>query len=583
MSNEKAKGTEPEKALIRELLAHGHTVEEVCAKYAHIDGRVISGIAARIRVHGPPETGGAGGQPPSENPAAPAVAGGPAYRNPEDVTPGLTPMAGATGTSGGLTPAYLEYLVVEKVDQPNAGVIKREMPPFGINELLDRYDPGEYKIEHYRDGKIFRVLKNTVSPLAKQTRAAASGIPTVIREAPRVESPSDIFMRAMETYDRMRGGSRNEEAHIRSVEAQAKIEEVKAKAQLETVQTAGLIDLIKTERNRPVEKDHSLTDMVALMREERETARTRLTDELTLMRERHTQDMAMERQRIEARDKEKDKDLDARLIREREHAAALQSIETKRQELFEKRNEEASENLKQMRASLTEELDERRKQHEELLDLQKKHTTEMIALREKSAGADKDLEVAKIIKEGITGGLDRIGARVDMLVEGGILKKPGQPAGGGTTAQKTMVDSSGKTIEANPATAETPPAAKKGEKMLTADDIKAMVNEPWFNNLQKEILRDINKRVKYAAEPALKPHGSMIGQIFLDKMNADPSYRVHFHYLRSREWDEILADIKEAVKPEDLVVFGHKEGHSWFNELQRFLIGAWNSSMGISG
>jgi hypothetical protein len=228
-----------------------------------------------------------------------------------------------------------------------------------------------------------------------------------------------------------------------------------------------------------------------------------------------------------------------------------------------------------MRESLTEELNERKEQHNEMLELQKKHTAEVIALKEKSAGADKDLEVAKIIKEGITGGLDRIGARVDMLVEGGLLgKKVGAPPIAGAPT--------GKPGEQAPAATETA-APKKGEKMLTADDIKAMVNEPWFQNLQKEILRDVNKRIKYVSEPTLKPHGSMIGQIFLDKMNADPSYRVHFHYLRSREWEEILADIKDAVKPEDLAIFSHKEGFSWFNELQRFLIGAWNSSMGISG
>lgn len=582
MSNEKAKGTDPEKAQIRDLLHNGHTVEEVCAKFAHIDGRVISGIAARIRQDGPREAGGGGAAATLENPGLPsgaapaAIPASQTYRNPDDVTPGLTPMVGATGSTGGLTPAYMEYLVVEKVDQPNAGVIKREMPPFGINELLDRYDPGEYKIEHYRDGKIFRVLKNTVSPLAKQNRAAISGAPAVIRETPRIESPSDIFMRAMDTYDRLRRGSGNEEASARSYEAQAKIEEVKAKSQLETVQTAGLIDLIKSERNKPVEKDHSVADMVTLMREERTSAQQRLSDEITIMRERHKQDLDLERARADNREKEKDKDLESRLNREREHAAALAAIEVKRQDLYELRNKEASENLKQMRESLTAELDERREQHNELLELQKKHTAEMIALKEKSAGADKDLEVAKIIKEGITGGLDRIGARVDMLVEGGILgKKPVAQPGAGAPA--------GKPGDPKTETAAETPAPKKGEKMLTADDIKAMVNEPWFQNLQKEILRDINKRVKYAAEPTLKPHGSMIGQIFLDKMNADPSYRVHFHYLRSREWDEILADIKDAVKPEDLAVFSNKEGFAWFNELQRFLIGAWNSSMGISG
>src|SRR4029077_19186967 len=61
MADEKAKGTEAEKAAIRELLNSGHTVEEVCAKYAHIDGRVISGIAARIRQAGAREAGGGGG------------------------------------------------------------------------------------------------------------------------------------------------------------------------------------------------------------------------------------------------------------------------------------------------------------------------------------------------------------------------------------------------------------------------------------------------------------------------------------------------------------------------------------------
>lgn len=581
MADDKAKGTPAEKAKMTEMFHAGRTIEEVISAFPHVDGRVISGIAAQFRKRGAPEAGGENAAQTvpltTIEPAASALPGQPAVPPAESlIGAGFTPV-NPNASSPGFQGQYNEYCMVEKMDQPNAGILKKEFPPFGKEQLLSRYGPGEYKIEHYRDGRLLRLYNATVSPMAKPDGRVGPG--EVIVEKVRPQTPADSFLQAMEIYDRFHNRSSNEADRARVAEAQARSEETRAKVQMETVATTALLDVVKeTIKPKPVEKDHSLAELFTLMREERETSATRLKSEIEIMRERHKLDAELERDRQAAREREKDKELESKLTREREHIAAMNKIEAERMKLFEDRNREAQENLKNMRESLTAELDERREQFNEMMEMQKKHSEEMIALQQKTAQADKDLKVAEIVKEGVVGGLDRIGARVDMLVESGVIAGRSNPAATRRPAPTKTVDATGKVVEPPPAP--TKPTPSGGSKM-NAQDIQTMVNEPWFKEMLSEVLRDIRTRIE-DPKNELKPKGSMIGQLIIDKLNEDTKYRIHFHYLRSRKWEEVLADIKTTLDPKDVEVLSHEEAKSWFSELQRFLILVWNQSAGIS-
>jgi len=56
--------------------------------------------------------------------------------------------------------------------------------------------------------------------------------------------------------------------------------------------------------------------------------------------------------------------------------------------------------------------------------------------------------------------------------------------------------------------------------MLTKEAIAEAVKEEWFQDLQDEIARTVKRR-KSASNPALKPHGTLLGQTFIDRMNQE--------------------------------------------------------------
>jgi len=575
-------GTKPnenEKQQILDMVKGNYRIEEIQQKFPHVDGRSISGIHMRHNRRAPsPETlHSATLAPPGSAPssvAAPAAPVASAPRNPQEESAestGFTPAAQTVHTPQGFKPGYREYFVVKKLDPPGDGVMKTEYPPFGIHELMDRYSSGDYEIQHYREGRLFNTYREKIA-----TKSGASLANNAIqREAVRQETPTDALVKTIDVYHRIHTEGRNEAASARRDETIAKVEETKAKAQVETAATVGLIDLIKEfGKPKPTGNEGSIDRLFALMQEDRKTLEMKTKTELEYMRERAKLDLDAERERVKIEREKAKAEAEERLERERLFMSKLQELDKSRQDLWKESYDKMTEELRGMQEALSRELDEKKKWFDSYFEIQKAHTDELIAIK-KSAGTGQDsLKMAEIVRDGFVQGLDRVGARIDMMVDKGVI--PGQVknpndlkrVGGGTTAGGTT------------AAAASAPAAKEEKAVLTKEAIEKALKEPWFLNLQDEIARTVKRR-KTATNPRTKPHGSMLGQAFIDNMNEDVTLRKYMHFLISRTWEEILSEVGPGFKAEHVEMFKDPEAAIWFGEFQEFLSAAWNASIGV--
>lgn len=574
-----AKPTEQEKKQILELVQTGYNIEEIQSRFPHVDGRNISGLHMRHTRRAPtPESSAASFAPPPPSPnggpsmthPAPGPAPAPAPAHDPTMTPqraaaedtGFTPAAQTVHTPQGFKPGYREYFVVKKLDPPGDGVMKNEFPPFGIQELLDRYAPGDYEVQHYREGRLFNTYREKIAP-----RAQAAGFGgAVTREPAKPPSPADDFIKTMDVYHRIHTQDKQESAQLRSVEAQAKVEETRAKAQVETAATVGLIDLVKElGRPKPTGNEGSIDRIFSLMQEDRKSLELKMQNELSVMRERAKGDLDLERERTKADIEKAKAEAEERINRERLFMSEMRKLDEERQKLWKESYDSMIGEIKGMQDALSRELEEKRKWLDQYSSIQVKHTDEMIALKKSLSNGGDSLEMARIIKDGVVSGLDRVGSRIDMIVDrGGIpgkVENPGdkKPVGNGA-----------------------PPGAKKEDKaVLTKEAIETAVKEKWFQDLQAEIVRTVKRR-KTVPDHRLKPHGTLLGQAFIDQMNEDVGMRKYMHYLCSREWAEVLADAEAGILPENKEIMHDPETGVWFNEFQVFLTAAWNSSIGVT-
>lgn len=117
--------------------------------------------------------------------------------------------------------------------------------------------------------------------------------------------------------------------------------------------------------------------------------------------------------------------------------------------------------------------------------------------------------------------------------------------------------------------------------MLTSADVRRYFKNPIWTRIKNEVARTIAIRTK-EEDPALKPPGSVLAQVFLDTLNANPTVgfqiRACIQYLVTRKWGEILDDIKEDLSQPMYEVMASPEGFSWFREFQKFVVLAWNNS-----
>jgi len=561
--------TDPERVQVLDLIKQGYKIEEIQGRFPHVDGRSISGMVMRHTSHvGAPEAplSSTFPAPPPLTTSAPAPVPGdtglktPQIQSGEDI--GFTPSSQVPLTGGGFKPSHREYFVIKKLDPPGDGILRNEYPPFGIQELMDRYAPGDYEIQHYREGRLFTTYRERIAP-----RGSSASTPISREPAGGPQTPADNFVRAMDVYHKIHAEGRQEAAQVRAVEAQAKTEEVKAKARVEETATVGLLNLVsKLGEPKPTGNEGSVERIFGLMQEDRKTLGEKLQNEVTLMRERHKLDLEIERERVKSETQRAREDANAHLERERLFMSKIAELDKDRQELWKESYQNMITETKGMQDAFSRELEDKKKWLDQYTDLQRKHTDEIVSLK-KEIGGGGSTKMMEVVKDGIVQSIDRIGARVDMMVREGViqgpLRNPGdqKPIGAGAVA----------------------PAGQNGgtRAVLTKDAIAEALKEPWFQDLQDEIVRTVKKR-KTVTDARLKPHGTLLGQAFIDKMNEDVSMRRYLHYLCSREWKEVLADAESGIKPENKELMHDPEADTWFVEFSDFLTLSWNNSIGVS-
>ena len=578
------KANQIEREKIAEMARKGHTVAEIIAQFPEINGQVISGIHRyTMQNRERTETALNNHETQAEAQAKrdhdektraearPAVAAPERPATPEEDAAnrtGFTP-SGPTGNfSTGFKPAYKEYFVIKKMDPPDAGILKHEYPPFDITTLVRNYKPGDYEIIHYRDGRIFQTYREQISAAAKTSADPGSHIQRD-QAAPRVESPTETFMKSIDIYDRISNRNRQDENAARSAAAAVELEKERGKQNLENAALVSLTSLAaKALEPKPDPQGGNISNIIQILKEEQTAAASRAKTEIDQMRERAKLEREEQAERLKAELLKQKQDHEANLERmkldlqtrekmQQEFMAKMAEIDQKRQDLHKEIIEQNVNRLTDQQEAFSRELEEKRKWQEEQFRLQRDHLNEIQKMREQMANKSDSLEIGKLI----VSGLDRVGARVDMLADKGVIPIA-QPAGGGAAALPK-------------------PKPVEEKIVLNSEKIKQVAKEPWFQDLQEEIFLTVKKRIN-AQNVQLKPHGSMLGQAFIQQMNeGDNRLRPYFHFLCSREWDDILKMTEEGLKPEYKSILYHEEGKLWFTEFQAFLTTAWNQTIGV--
>jgi hypothetical protein len=306
------------------------------------------------------------------------------------------------------------------------------------------------------------------------------------------------------------------------------------------------------------------------MQEDRKAQAEKVRTEIELLKQQQAGELEREKMRLAEESRRLKEEMNAR---EKMHMMFLERMEKLRADEANQSkefNERQLAEIRETREAVNAEMEEKRQFNAELMEMRKQHTEEVIALRKMSDGADRDLETAKIIKDGIVGGLDRIGHRIDLVIGG---KKP---AGNGNAEPAVR--------SANPATqvrhnaAHVQQQSTEEEEVLNDKDMKLEVDQPWFQDLKNEVVAVVKKRSN-----GMKIHGAMLGQVFIDNLNKGKVQMAHLHWLCVRDWEEVLETAKEGITKEEMEVLQTEEGEKWFREFQWFLSESYNASISEAG
>lgn len=591
------KASKEEKAKIKELLGQGSSQQEVQAAYPHVDGRVISGMYRRYAPGGPGGAdgfGGTGGKVSAPLGAAPsgAPSGGSAAPPPP---PGISPPVAQAGVETGLTPqqqspqglghggfkpAFREYFVVKKMNPPDEGIVKTEYPPFTAVELMSRYKPGDYEVQHYKEGRIWNVYRDKVASQGVVSGVQTPGAGNGAKPSP---DPAETFVKAADLVGRMHAEGKRDARESAAEANQVSAAREQAKIAADQSATQGLIDVVreqmKPKPHRETSDDKAMDKILAVMQQDRETMVLRHKQDMEDADRRNKNEMERFKEDSAHREKLQSEYFANMHKLQNDHTERLGALDQERQQLWKESYDGMKGEVEGMSKAMQEQWNERKAHLDELDKQRREHMKEMEKIRASSGGEDKDVQVASIIKEGIVGGLDRIGTRIDSLAEAGVIgsKVNGQgPVQGGVNLnQKVKPDGSG-----------AGGSKPTEEKMSTKDLIKDAVDSKWFKDLKKEIILTVKRRSE-VDDPKLKPHGSMQAQQFIDEMNEDPSLRRYVGYLCSRDWKTVYADIEESLevgddgKSEEKEVLSMEEASVWWLEFRSFLTVSWNQSLGI--
>lgn len=619
------KPSKDEKDQIRDLISKGSTLPDLRARYSDVNGQSLAGMVRRYGPDGAapalfapraPSASGFSSIPPASIPqvsvppaSLPMASGTPPPPQDRGIPPpiledasrtGFTPVSSRPNMPGGqgLTPGYAENFIVKKVDAPNDGVIKTERPPFGIQELMDRYQPGEYEIMHYRNGNLYQVYRDKVAP-----RTAAQF--PINRDSPGSNganaNPGDTFIKAIDIYHRMHSDSRRDTAAAEAVVAQASVAKEAAKAQVEGTAMTGLMAIVqevvkpKPEPPRPEPIEKGMVDkMIVMMTEERKTAELKHQHEMEALGKKADIERERDRARLDADQKRFKDEMDSRERMQREFLLKMKEVDDKRAELTKETNAQQLDETKNMYSSLKEQWEERRRFLDEMEKDRRNHLAEFEKISRTSGAGNSEIETAKIIKDAVVGGLDRIGARFDMAVNNGLL------SGGKGNGKVPQIVGRIPGNKNEPPVSENPTPEKGVEKVSIKDMIAEAAKSEWFLELKGEIFMTIAKRLKIEANPDLdlkvkaasKPNGSVLAQAFIDKINEDPSLRKYAPYFIAHDWfsqevegqkiNGVYDDVLETLTDAEKKIFSNPETGKWWAEFDQVLAISWNQSMGVT-
>ncbi len=119
--------------------------------------------------------------------------------------------------------------------------------------------------------------------------------------------------------------------------------------------------------------------------------------------------------------------------------------------------------------------------------------------------------------------------------------------------------------------------------MITTENAHEALQASWWETVKNEVVRTIAVRIK-AKDEVDKPHGSILGEMFVMAMNQDPSVRLFVNYLLTRGWSEIVDDLKAGLSPQvkRTLLDVEGEGEAWFSEFRGYVGKAWAKSCGTS-
>lgn len=620
------KASKSEKDQIRTLIHEGAQVADLMRRYPDIDGRSLSGMyrkavqldpALEQNPGGnfPPPIAGAADAPPSmpADPPRPSPGGGAPPPPPGGGGSPPPPARAAWGPTSdpalpnvrdsgrlgtGFQPSHQEYFLVRKMNGPDAGLKDKEYPPFQLPDLLKKYPPGEYEIYHYVNNRLWQTYRDTV---AGPAGPAITGQPA---RQPAETSGMNLMIQALDVADRLQEKGRREaeglsvaklnlEATRENAKATAEATRDSSKIQAEAQTTGSLIGMVQSILNRPQPENSAekgLHSLLATMQEQNKHAEARHEREMERIREQAKLDLQLAEKKLEAEERRLKADLDSREKMQTTFMTKIQELDGDRQKLWKEAYDNMSASAAQTQEMMQKDFEDRKQHLTEMEKMGREHLKELAEIRKTSGTGDKDIEVAKIIQQGIVGGLDRIGARIDSLADKGIIKggatrplpppaapgaapapngAPPAPAGGGAAAETHHTE-------------EAPVSMKKL--------VEESLNSPWFQDLKEEIVLTMKKRQKVDAMPDLdpkqkkmaKPHGSVLAQGFIDRMNEDVAVRRFCPYIIAREWPTVLKDLDPKLTEEERALLTQQDAELWWFEFQIFVTQAWNTSLGIT-
>jgi len=605
------KATEGEKAEIKRLYDQGLSLEEIQQRMPDLDGRSLQGIRAQMRGQiSPPGTNPLPPMPPPgvSDPAALEVVEDtlPAQDDQPQVAPQLRVVRRAMpavdpqrveaerlgfrlesmgGGSTGFIPEYQEYTMVEKLDAPTPGIHGMEHGNFDHKTLYTKYPCGDYRMHHYRNGRVFATYRMQVvkPPGALPATPAIPGVdPNAVRD-PALR-PEEIMLRATDQARRADSDVRREiredlaQVHAAEAAAMARKEEAvakkeEAKAQVEASATVGLLRI--AERAAEAKPDTSapvMDKVLAVMQAEAASARERHKQEMESLEKKQDHDFKMrmeelkgEKERLTdqikadqaklerdltAREKDRTEFLTKMADLDQKREALAREVATKNDQFHRESYDRMMTEVKQMRDSINEELGQRRENADELIKIQRTAANEIVDLKKSINSVSDGVKIAEIIGNGIKG----LGDKLDKLIPGQVVQQgPGAPASAA-------------------------PAPVQTEQDLVASASK----EKWFQDLQDEIALTVKRRLEVKT-PEEKPHGSMIGVSFVEQMNKDARVKPYAPWLCNRDWKKVLEDVGEGIKKEHREIFSNPEADEWYEQFRSYIARCWNASLPKGG